>query len=72
MTLSLVERSANDRTSQATSGTLEPSQLMKMALAPWQAPLGGLLKSLQEALLSLALALARIHQQLLVLALSQL
>jgi len=38
-----------------------------MTLTPWQAPLGGL-KSLQEAILSLALA--RAHQQLLALTLA--
>ena len=52
MTLSPVERSVNDRISQEISGTLEPSQLAKMTPAPWQASLGGLLKSLQEAFIS--------------------
>jgi len=43
-----------------------------MTLAPYQALLRVLLKSLQEAFLSLALAWARAHQQLLALTLAQL
>jgi len=64
------ERSAKDRIHQVILRVKEPSLLVKKALAPWQASLGGLLKPLKEVLLYLDLA--RTHQQLLALAQLQL